>query len=88
MLKRQRLEDSGNDKTEPRNSKCQQLDVRDDGEGESLDEFEGKNEGKNTGYVPLPFVANPLPQKESNRPTDLGEGTKSLNHLVCIPKIG
>ncbi len=86
VLKRQRFEDSGSDVTEPRGSKRQRLDARDDEEGEDLDEFESEGEREDIGYVPLPFVAPP--QKESNRPTDMGEGTKSLNHLVCIPKIG
>ncbi len=45
--------------------------------------------GEGVGYIPFPFVAPPpLLRKESNRLTDLSEGTKSLNHLVCIPKIG
>ncbi len=70
---------------EPRGLKRQRLDAREDEEGEGLDEFEGEGEGKDIGYVPLPFVA--LSQNGSNRPTDIGEGTKSLNHLVCIPKI-
>lgn len=26
-------------------------------------------------------------EKESNRPTNLGKETKSLNHLICIPKL-
>ncbi len=60
--------------------------VHDDEEGLSLNEYE--DEGENVGYVPLLFVASPpLPQKESNRLTDMGEETRSLNHLVCIPKI-
>ncbi len=70
----------------PRSSKRQRLDSCDDEEGEGLDEFEGESEGEDIGYVPLPFVAPP--EKESNRPTDMGEETRSLNHLVCIPKIG
>ena len=34
-------------------------------------------------FVPLLFLS----QKVLNNPSDLGEGTKSLNHVVCIPKI-
>ncbi len=86
VLKRQQFKDSGSDITESRDSKRQWLDARDDEEGEGLDEFEGEGEREDIGYVPLPFIA-PL-QKESNRPTNMGEGIKSLNHLVCIPKIG
>ena len=74
VLKRQRFEDSGSDKTEKRGSKRQRSDARDDEEGESLDEFDGEDEGENTGYVPLPFVVNLFPPKKSNRPIDLGEG--------------
>ena len=87
-LKRQRFKDSGSDKTEPKSSKRQRLDTHDNEERKILDKFEGEGEGKNTRYVPFPFVANPLPQKESNHSTDLCKGTRSLNHLVCIPKIG
>ncbi len=72
--------------TELRGSKCQRLDACDDEEEEGLDEFEGESEREDIGYVPLPFVAPP--QKELNRPTDISEGTRSLNYLVCIPKIG
>ncbi len=86
VLKRQRFEDSGSDVTELRGSKRQRLDVHDDEEGEGLDEIESEGEREDIGYVPLTFIAPP--QKESNRPTDMGEGTRSLNHLVCIPKIG
>ena len=58
MLKRQRFEDSGSDKTEPRGSKCQGLDQYDDEKGNSLDDEEenGLNkdgcEIENGRYVP------------------------------------
>ena len=61
--------------------------MRDNKKRESLDDFEGEGEGENIGYVPLLFVANPPLQKKSDRLTDFGEGTRSLNHLVCISKI-
>ncbi len=80
VLKHQRFEDSGSNVTGLRVSKRQRLDARDNEEGEDLDEFESEGEREDIGYIPLPFVA-PL-QKESNRPTDIGEGTRSLNHLV------
>ena len=86
MLKCQQFKNSRSDKIEPRSSKCQQLDLRDNEEEESLDKFECESEEKSIEYVLLLFVASP--QKESNYPTDMGEGTKSLNHLVYIPKIG
>ncbi len=70
---------------EPRGLKHQRLDACDDEEGEGLDEFEGEGEGEDIGYIPLPFVAPP--RNGSNRPTDMDEGTRSLNHLVCIRKI-
>ena len=69
-----------------RGSKCQWLDLHDNEKEEDLDEFEGDGEGKSIGYVPLAFIAPP--QKELNRPTDMGEGTKSLNDFLCISKIG
>ena len=85
MLKRQQFKDSGSDKMEPRDSKYQQLDLRDDKEEESLDKFEIEGERNGIGYVFFLFVTPP--QKKLNRPIDMGKGTKSLNHLVCIPKI-
>ncbi len=69
-----------------KSSKCQRLDACEDEEGKGLDKFEGEGEKEDIGYIILPFVAPP--QKESNRPTDMGEGIKGLNHLVYIPKIG
>ncbi len=89
MLKRQRFEDSESEEKESRVSKRQRLGVHDNEEGQSLDEYESEGEGEDVGYVPLPFVAPPPPpRKESNRPTDMDEEIRSLNHLVCIPKIG
>ena len=86
MLKCQRFEDNGSDKMEPRGLKRQQLDLRDDKEEEGLDKFEGKGEGKGIGYIPFFFIV--FFQKESNCLTDMGKGIKSLNYLICIPKIG
>ena len=86
VLKRQQFKDNESDKMEPSGSKRQQLDLRDDEEEESLNEFNDKDKGEGIGYVPLLFVTPP--QKESNRPTDMDKGTRSLNNLVCIPKIG
>ncbi len=86
VLKRQRFEDSESDKTKPRGLKRQRLDMREDEEGEGVDKFEGEGERENIGYVPFLFIAPP--QKESNRPIDMGKGIRSLNHLVCIPKMG
>ena len=86
VLKRQQFKDGGSDEMDPRGSKCQRLDLRDNEEEEGLDKFESEGKEKNIGYVPLSFIA--LPQKESNRLTDMGKGTRSLNHLVCILKIG
>lgn len=85
VLKRQQFKDNGSDKRESRGLKCQQLDAHDNEERKGLDVFEGKCEGEDIGYIPFPFFA-PL-QKESNRPIDIGKGTRSPNHLVCIPKI-
>lgn len=58
----------------------------DNEEGKSLDKFESEDKREDIGYVPFFFVIPP--QKESNRLIDMGKGIKSLNHLVCIPKIG
>ena len=86
MLKRQRFEDNESDETESSVSKCPRLDVYDNKEGQGLEEYEGESEGER--YVLFPLIApHPPLQRESNRPTDLGEGTRSLNHLVCILKI-
>ena len=86
MLKRQQFKDSKSDEIEPRGSKRQRLDLRNNEEEEGLDKFEGVNERKNIGYVPLLFVAPS--QKESNRLTNMSEGTRNLNYFICIPKIG
>ena len=86
MLKRQQFKDSGSDKMEPRDSKRQWLDLYNDEHEEGLDEFEGEGEGEGIEYVLFFFVA-PF-QKESNCPTDMGKVTRSVNHLVYIPKIG
>ena len=86
LLKRQRFEESGSDKTKLKRSKCQRLDERDNEKGNSLDKDESEIEGAR--YVLPPFVPlSPLSRKVSNRLSDLDEGTRSLNHLVCIPKI-
>ena len=73
---------------EPRVSKCQRVIMDNNEEGQSLGKYEDKNERRDVRYVPLPFVAPSSPRKESNRPTDICEEIKSLNHLVCISKIG
>ena len=66
----------------------------DNEEGNGLDNEEGNGLNKDKGeiegsrYVPSLFVPlSPLPRKVSNRLSDLGEGTKSLKHIVCISKI-
>ena len=79
VLKRQQFKDSRNDKIELKGSKYQQLDLHDNKEEESLNEFENEGEIESIGYVLLPFVA--LSQKESNRPIDMGKGIRSLNHF-------
>ena len=86
VLKRQQFEDSGSDEIEPRGSKCQRLDLRDNEKKDDLDKFESDGEREGIGYVLLLFVASL--QKEDNSPIDMSKRTKSLNHLVCIPKNG
>ncbi len=64
------------------------MDVHDDKEEQSLVKYKCEDEEKDIEYVSLPFVTPPPLRKESNRLTDIDDGTKSLNYLVCIPKIG
>lgn len=85
MLQHQQFEDSESNKTQLRSSKYQQLYIRNDEEGESLDKFESEDRGKNIGYVLFFLIA--LSQKKLNRPTDIIKRTKNLNYLVYIPKI-
>ena len=86
MLKRQQFKENGSNETEPKGSKRQRLDERDNEKGNSLDKDEGEIEG--TRYVFPPFdPLFPLSQKVSNRLSDLGKGTRSPNNFVCIPKI-
>ncbi len=44
---------------EPRGSKCQRLDARDNEEGKGLDKFESEGEGENIGYVSFPLLLRP-----------------------------
>ena len=60
------------------------MDVYDNENGQNLDKYEDKDEKEDIRYVSLPFVTFPPPRKESNCLTGIGEGTKSLNHLICI----
>ncbi len=62
--------------------------MQDDEEGQSLNEYEGKDEREDLGYILLLFVTPPLTQNKSNCLTDIGKGIRSLNQLVFIPKIG
>ena len=55
------------------------MDENDKKEGQGSDKYQGSS----ARYVFL----SPCLQKESNRLTDLCEKTKSLNHLVWIPKL-
>ncbi len=81
-LKRQLFDDSDSEERAPRVYKRLRIDVSDD-EEQDLDKYEGEVDG----YVPLPTAPPPPPpHKESNRLLDLDEGTRSLIHLVCIPK--
>lgn len=83
MLKRQRFDDSNINKTAPK--KYQQFDEHDNQEKQGLDKNESEVEGNR--YIPFPPLSLALlPQKKSNRPSDLGKGTKSLIHLICISK--
>lgn len=79
VFKCQQFEDTDSDVTEPSALKRLRMDEHDNEEGQSSDKYQDKS-GR---YVRL----LPRPRKESNRLTDLGEGIRSLNHLVCIPKL-
>ena len=60
--------------------------MHDNEEGKGLNKFKGEGEEEDIGYVLLFFIAPP--QKELNYLTNMGKGTKSLNHLVYISEIG
>lgn len=64
---------------EPKVSKYLFIDMHDNKEGQDLEKYQDKD----SRYVFLLLY----PQNESNGPTDLGEGTRSLNHLLCISKL-
>ncbi len=53
--------------------KCRQINESEDEERQDL-----PADYENDGYIPLP------PLKVSNRPVNLGKGTRSLTHLVSI----
>ena len=80
MLKHQQFEDGRSEKTKPRRSKRQRLDEHNNEEGNGLDADEGEIEGHRYVFLPL------LPQKVSNYPSDSDEETRSLKHIVSIPR--
>ena len=86
VLKRQQFKNSESDKAKPRDSKYQWFYIYDNKMKKGLDEFQSKDKGKNIQYILFPFIA--FLQKESNRLTDIDKRIKSLNPLICIPKIG
>lgn len=85
MLKRQQFKDNRGDKTKSRRSKFQHLDENENAEKNGLDKNESEIE--DARYILPLFIPLPLPWKMLNRPLDLCKGTKSLNHLLYIPKI-
>lgn len=80
-LKRHLFDDNDSEKRAPRVYKLPQID-KSDIKKQDLDKYEGKV----NGYVSFLPVPPPLPQKELNYLSDLDKRTKSLTHLVCIPK--
>lgn len=71
--------DSESNNTKPKVSKCQRIDVYEHKKEENLDKYKGKG----NKYILFLFNAFYLLfYKESNRLTDLDEGTISLNHLI------
>lgn len=86
MLKRQRFKDSESDKMESSILKYQRLDIYNKKERQGLDKYEDEDEDKK--YIFLSFIALFLYfQRESNHLTDLNEGIRSLNDLVCLLRI-
>lgn len=53
-----------------------------------MDKYEDEGEGEDVRYILSPFITLFPSQKKSNHLIDMGKRTKSLNHLVCITKIG
>lgn len=89
MLKCQQFESSKSEEKEPKVSKCHCLGMHDNKKRQNLDKYESKEEEKNIRCVFFLFVTpSSLPQKDSNRLTDMDEGTKCPNHFIYIPKIG
>lgn len=86
MVKHQQLKDDESNEIESRVSKhYYSIDMCDNEEWQVLDGFQGEN----NVYVSLLFIAPHLsPRKDLNQPIDLTQGSKNLNQLICIPKIG
>lgn len=58
---------------------------RDNEKRQSLTKYERDSDGKK--YISFStIILTFLLQKESNHILDLSKETKSLNHLICIPK--
>lgn len=85
MLKRQQFEDTESNKTEPNRTKRQHLNGHDNEKQNDFDKDESKI--KSTRYIPILFMSLFFSQKMSNRLSNLGKKTRSLNYLECIPKI-
>lgn len=82
ILKCQRFDDSDSKERASRVYKCQRIDESDN-EKQGLDEYESEI----NGYIFLPPACPlSLPQKKSNRLSDLDKRTRSLIHLICISK--
>lgn len=81
VLKHLQFGDNINDKMKLGESKRQHLDEQNNKERNSLDKDE--SEIKDVRYILSPFISLfPLFQKESNRLSNLGKETRSLNHLI------
>lgn len=88
VLKRQQFEDSKSKEIELRISKYQYMGMYNNKKGQSLDKYEGESEEKNVRYILLLFITFAPLRKELNRPISMSVGTRSLNNLVYVPKIG
>ncbi len=81
MFKRQLFDNSNNEKRTLRVYKCPQI-KKGDNEKQDLDKYEGEV----NRYIPFLPVPPPPPQQKSNRLSNLDDRTRSLTHLICIPK--
>lgn len=79
MLNYQQFKYSKSDATELKASKCPCINEHDNEEGQGLDKYQAKD-GR---YI----FFHLCPPKKSNRLTNLGKKSRSLNYLIYIQKL-